>query len=176
MSPKLRMGLMLVGLVIAAWLAIFGDKTPVNEPVAARGAERARPAPAVRPETAVPVAAEPETDTGPVRRLRSRAGWFELASSGRDIFAPPVVAAPPQAQNEAPPPPPPPEVPFKLIGRLEEQGHWRYFLERDNAVHVLRPGEEAVGFRLESDSGDTLRVTNVADKTSFLIAIDSDKH
>lgn len=168
---------MLGGLAIAGWLAVFGDKTPVNEPVAARTTDRPRSAPPADAVATTPMTVVPEDDSGPVRRLRSRAGWFELASGGRDIFAPPVVAPPPQAESDAPPPPPPPpEVPFRLIGRLEEAGRWSYFLERDNAVNVMRPGDEALGFRLVSDSGDTLRLIRVADNASFVIAIESDKH
>jgi hypothetical protein len=173
MSPKLRMGLMLAGLVVAGWLAIFGDKTPVDGPVAARAPERAV-GHAPRSPADDPVAVDSEQEAGPVRRILSRSGWFVQASTGTDIFATPAANTPAQAQEA--PPSPPPESPFRLIGRLEEAGRWSYFLERDDLVNVMHLGSESAGFRLDSATDHELKLTRLSDRAGFVIAIDSDKH
>lgn len=172
MNARLRMALMLAGLLFAGWLAVFGDKTPVDAPVAARIPERAAKGSV---QTRAPTMTdEGEQEEGQVRRLLPRTGWFALASKGTDIFSATAMSGEAQAQVAAPAPPP--ESPFRLIGRLEEAGRWSYFVERDDAVHVLHPGGVADGFRLDSATDHELKLTRLSDKVRFVIAIDSDKH
>lgn len=175
MNPRLRLGLLGSGFAIAAWLAIFGDKTPVDAPVAARvsapAGDQGRVAGVAAPE---PEAAASDDVPGQVRRLHARRGWFEKADSGLDPFGVAPSRAAASEQQSAPPAPPPPEPPFVLIGRLEEQGRWIYFLERDGAAYVLGSGGEAAGFRLESDSDNILRFVRLSDRQEVTLAVQSD--
>lgn len=175
MNAKLRMGLLGGGFAVAAWLAIFGDKTPTNAPVAVRATPAAASAQgpeAATAETAPAVAVVEDDVPGQVRRLHPRRGWFEKASSGRDLFGVPAPKQPPPEESNVPPAQPP-VPPFHLIGRLEEQGHWSYFLERDGAAYVLVPGGEAAGFRLEADSDDILKFVRLSDRQETTLVVTS---
>lgn len=177
MKSQTRLLLMLPVLAIAAWLALFGDKTPVDQdemlapprPAAAESAS----APA-QESPPVPVVIEESLPPGQVRRLASREHLAEQATASKDLFGgqgaePPPPAAAPEA------PPPPPEQPFVLIGRMLEAGRWHVFLERNGASYVLAAGGEADGFRVDAISEREVRLTQKADKAKFVIPIDGEK-
>lgn len=171
MNGRLRLGLLLAALAVAGWLAVFGDKTPPGTLVEAR-VEGAPPRATPAAPPAVVIAPEDDVPPGQVRRLPRRAGWYEDALAGNDLFAPPVREAGAVAPAA---PPPPPEPPFRLIGRMAEAGQWTYFLEREHAAHALRVGDEAAGFRLSAASAQELVFTRLADRARFTLALDAQR-
>lgn len=179
MKSQTRLLLMLPVLAIAAWLAVFGDKTPVDQgevfvPTRQVAVESVS-APA-QESLPVPATLDESPPPGQVRRLASRENFAEHAMANEDLFGsqgaePPVAAVP----EVPPPPPPPPEPPFVFIGRMLEAGRWHVFLERNGANYVLVAGAEADGFRVDAISEREVRLTQKATKAQFVIPIDGEK-
>lgn len=177
MNPKQkRLVLMLPLLAIAAWLALFGDKTPVDEvaePTRASSAASSEAVPASSDASESPVvhaAAE-----GDVLRVAPRERVSAMIDSAdmRDLFAS-SVPPPPPVDPQAAPPPPPPVLPFVYIGRELEQSRWRYFLEKNGQVYVLSAGEQAEGFKLEKAGNGELALVELSTQARHVIAIDGD--
>ncbi|MES2016630.1 MAG: hypothetical protein V4484_09045 [Pseudomonadota bacterium] len=139
MNPRhIAMGL---ALLVAAGLALFGDKTPSSE--VAEAVER-KPA-AVR-------AAAPESDSKPgvataqILALVPRAALVgegdEAMGGSADVFGRQDWTPPPPPPNhgKAPPPPPPmaPPLPFTYLGKAAEAGHWEVFLAIGDKTYVVR--------------------------------------
>lgn len=136
-------------LLGAAWLAVFGDRTPSTNEVV-------RAVQPLVPPTTASSSSSPETkQTGmggeravlnaPVARewlypdrVRERAG--------RPIFVagswtpPPPPPPPPPRPLPAPPPPPPtaPPLPLTFIGKKFEKGQWEVFVSHGERIHVLK--------------------------------------
>ena len=164
-------------LLVAAWLALFGDKTPsgggeVVAPVAAtpRAAQSEVEAPLDNP------AITGEADSAQVRRLRDRVNLGELENGPKvDLFSA-QGGNPNPVQVAAPPPPPPPLTqPFVLIGRMYDRDHWLAFLENQGKTHVVQAGEVVDGFRIDAVSAQEIRLTQLVDKSKFVIPIDGEK-
>lgn len=130
-------------LLVAAGLALFGDKTPdtgVAEAVERKPAAAA-PAAAARHENSA-AKADPV-----ILRLLPRAALIgqddEAMGGSADVFGrrdwtPPP---PPQAAQAAPPPPPPPTappLPFTYLGKAAEGGRWEVFLAMGDKTYVVR--------------------------------------
>lgn len=142
MNPRhLAMG---AALLVAAGLALFGDKTPdsgVAEAVERKPVAVSAPAVARAPEKSA-AKAEPA-----ILRLVPRATLIgqddEAMGSAADVFGrrdwtPPP---PPQAAQEKPPPPPPPmapALPFTYLGKAAEGGRWEVFLAMGDKTYVVR--------------------------------------
>lgn len=180
MNPKhKRVLVMLPLLAVAAWLALFGDKTPEDEVAApTRGGQVDKVAEAApeRSEAPAPQVIM-EAAEGEVLRVasRDRARAMIDSSDMRDLFAPSVPPAPPaEQQAAAAAPPPPPVLPFAYIGREQEKSRWRYFLEKNGQVFVLAAGEQAEGFRLEKAGNGELALVELSTQTRHVIAIDGD--
>jgi hypothetical protein len=132
-------------LLVAAALALFGDKTPdsgVAEAVERKSAAVNAP-PGIKPARAPDKAtAEPA-----IGRLLARATLIgqddEAMGGAQDVFgrrdwSPP--APPPVAQERAAPAPPPmaPPLPFTYLGKAAEGGHWEVFLAIGDKTYVVR--------------------------------------
>lgn len=173
-----RMLIMLPFLLAAAWLALFGDKTPsgggeVVAPIAAaaRVAQSDTEAPVENP------AITGEADSNQVRRLRDRVNLGELENGPKvDLFSAQGGSPNPAPVAEAQPqPPPPPTQPFVLVGRMYDQDHWVAFLESQGRTHVVQAGEVVDGFRIDAVSGREIRLTQLVDKSKFVIPVDGEK-
>ncbi len=178
MSPKLRQGLLLGGLVLAALLVVFGDNSPpVDDLVVTRQAPVASaPVLALEPATAED-SMQAGLAPGEIRRIKPRPPRGEDDNPASLFPGPPPPPMPAQgdmAQGE-PPPPPPPTHPFVFIGRMLDQGRWTVFLSNSGWVHALAEGGEADGFRVESISAHEVRLAQLANDVKFVIPIDDAK-
>lgn len=174
MNPRnKRLLFLLPVLAVAAWLAVFGDKTPVDQvvepsaPVAVGGDVPVERAPAA------PVA------SGELPRVAAREQLPARIDSpdARDLFAALAPVAPPpqdaptaQEPQEAAPP----ELPFAFIGRELYRSQWRYFLEKDGQVYVLAPGQQADGFRLETTRAGELVMVDLATRARHIIPLEGE--
>jgi hypothetical protein len=176
--------LMAAGLAIAAWLAIFGDKTPggkVAEPVvraaAARAGVAAQGATTLAVSASASVAATPNTNVSShngklkpeseplILELRAREELIGGVSAGNKIdglfgtqsWAPP----PPPPSKQAPSPPPAaPAVPFAYIGKKVEDTVWEVYLKRGENTFNVRENSVIEGkYRIDSIKPPTLTLT-----------------
>jgi hypothetical protein len=179
---KPRQLLMGAGVVVAGWLAFFGDKTPsgtVAEPVVHANVKSdgktASPAnaPAVIP---TPAATTDMATTGNSRKGKTKpAPTIDMlqpreqliGSSGDFKQGDPLFASqswvpppPPPAKPVAPPPPTAPALPFTFIGKKLEDAAWEVYLSKDDHTFIVR--EHSVidtNYRVESIKPPTLTLT-----------------
>lgn len=143
---------MLAALVIAAWLALFGDKTPDQQgnaaamavPVTARATQAAQTAQTAKAARSSKARAERDI---PILALLPRS---ELISAGHtDLAGVPRNDAQPlfashswvtQVQGDSKPPEPPapvaPPLRFKYLGRKVEDGVWQVFLALNDNTYI----------------------------------------
>ena len=151
-------------LVAAAWLALFGDKTPVDAPsgeVVQAAAPRTggRPgagasSPASDAGRPAGSAAEKKTSTRlEVAALIARAQLIpavaeeQASREPRDLF-PSLNWLPPPPIPEKPAKPPPPTappLPFVYLGKKLEAGQWEAYLGRGEEVFIVREGMTLTG-------------------------------
>lgn len=160
-------------LAFAAWLAVFGDKTPADGAVALslplRTVERpVAAAPSARPATA---AAEPdEALYALVPRARpaagvapSRAVGQSRTGAGRDLFASTSWSPPPPKPTPAPAPvvaAQAPRLPFTFVGKKQENGSWEVYLARDDKTFITREGTTLEGvYRVDKIAPPVLTLT-----------------
>ena len=156
MTP--RHMVMAAALAVAAWLALFGDKTPnggVAEPVlhAASASAHATAAPAPMPIAGEP-AEKPKGDAVIlVLKNRQQLMGNALADSRPDALF--------KSQSWTPPPPPTaPPLPFKYIGKKIEDGKWEVYVTTGNQVHVVREKTVLQGtYRIDSIKPPVLSLT-----------------
>lgn len=132
----------------AAWLALFGDKTPAGVIVAAPAttvADSHAPRSSTRPtsESALLVLVPREqlfAQTG------DRTGSNPFAS--RDWSPAP---APARAHVVAPPAPAPvaPDLPFVYVGKKLQDGEWEAYLVREDKTLIVRQGTVIDDYRIE---------------------------
>jgi hypothetical protein len=141
--------LMVVGLIVSAGLAIFGDKTPGGEQVsepAARPGSAATATPAARTAT---TARPSDKRKRPITilALQPRATLIGRndAQSAAGLFAhqtnvPPPP--PPAAKVAAAPPPAPtlPPLPFVYLGKKYENAKWEVYLSIGDQTYFVREG------------------------------------
>lgn len=176
MKSNKRLLIMLPVLLIAAWLAFFGDKTPRGEV-----AEPTRSAPAAavtesRPAVAQIDAAPASPAPGGMLRLVSREGLGKKIESEdmHNLFMakePPPPPTPPQSEQQKSAPPPP-VMPFHYIGRELLDGAWRYFLEKNGQTYVVARGDQVEGFLLDSENDTQIGLVDVATSTHFTVQVD----
>jgi len=173
---KARHVLMVAGVGVAAWLALFGDKTPsgtVAEPVA-RGAPSktkdvaAAPSPFIgnagpstrrearehqpKPEPTILALRPRDTLIGGAASGNKSAGLFSTQS-----WVPP----PPPPPKPAPPPPPTaPPLPFTYIGKKVEDATWEVYLTRGDQTFIVHEQSEIEGtYRVEAIKPPILTLT-----------------
>ncbi|GAB4058532.1 hypothetical protein [Uliginosibacterium sediminicola] len=162
MNERTRMLLLLPVLGIAAWLALFGDKShPGSEEVALfRGGSAQSTAP--RSEAA-PLSA---------RESLSKA----LAETEPNNLFPVVAPAGGATAEQAPPPEaeaPPPT--FVVIGRMLRDGHWNVFLDRDNQTYVATAGAEISGFKVLAIEPKQVLLRDLSTQSNLIIPIEGEQ-
>ena len=183
--------LLLSLLLVAAYLAFFGDKTPsdksaadVVQAVPARGkggsgTSDSAPAPALA-ENRPAVAKLPTgkaASTLEVAALIPRETLIPAPGDeqvGRDLFpalswTPPPPPPPPPAK---PPPPMAPPVPFVYLGKKLEGGQWEVYLGRGEELLIVREGMAPGGtYQVKSINPPTLTLVYLPLKQSQSIPI-----
>ena len=172
MTQNRRMLLMLPVLALAAYLALFGDKTPDGESVGvARRAEQSA-------EGATPVAEAEDTaeDASGLLRVASRKNLVERAAqdSGIDLFSSRAANAPQEneqaaenLQQQAP------SFPFNYIGKQYDGKRWQVFLDKGDATLVVAAGATIEGdFRVKAINPPNMQVVHVPTKHELSIHID----
>jgi hypothetical protein len=164
MNERVRLLLLLPVLGVAAWLAIFGDKSqPGSEDVALfRGGSTQTSVAAQRGEAA-PLSA------------RESLGKALAETEPNNLF--PVVAAPgaaaaeqaPEAVAEAPPPA------FVVIGRMWRDGRWNVFLDRDNQTYVATAGAEISGFKVLAIEAKQVLLKDLSTQSNLIIPIEGEQ-
>jgi len=175
MAKNRRVLILLPLLGVAAWLAFFGDKTPLSAQVA-EPRENVTPVQNTLDGTTV---ADDEV-SGAVLRLHDRVGLVRYENLPRiDLFQgrslEQIQAAEEQKKERETPPPEPPRQPFRVIGRMQEAGEWVAFLEHARRTYVARTGSIVEGFRVASVSDQKLELTNLAAHTDYVIQIGDNK-
>lgn len=154
---------MAAGLMVAAGLAIFGDKTPENaitEPVV-----RARASDA-RPTTSPTTSSRRETAGDPaILELLPRESLIGGARAGGPVdglfHAQSWTPPPPPPPKPLPPPPPTaPPLPFTFLGKKLEGSEWEVYLGRGENILIVRQKTTVEGtYRVDSIAPPTLSLT-----------------
>lgn len=171
--------LWLVLLAVAAWLAVFGDKTPAAS-LAGAGARAG-----VLPSLAVVAPASPSTPTG--NRIRAAQGPTATLEplQQRDTLIPLTPAERPirdifSAASWAPPVPPaaapasaaPVLPPFTFVGKKLEGEQWEVYLSRGEQSFIARQGSTIDGsYRVDKIEPPTLTMTQLPQAQTMTIAI-----
>lgn len=165
-GKRVLLGLALLASVVAAWFAppLDGEGvalTPRAASVVAptgaatQGAPRAVSSVAVRSPNVVSIdvrriapRAQSETIDEPDSRLFAAQQWSAPAKPAQPASAaPPPAPAPPQA----------PPLPFKVLGRYDDEGQTTVFVQHLEQALVLRVGDTiAEHYKVESLQGNTL--------------------
>ncbi|HEY8102473.1 MAG TPA: hypothetical protein VIF82_17165 [Burkholderiaceae bacterium] len=166
MTPKHM--LMAAALVVAAWLALFGDKTPnsgIAEPVAHTAGASAH---ASVPVTSLTVTSHAEektkTDTA-ILTLKNRdqlMGGARADSRPDALFKSQSWTPPPAPPMPPPPPPPPvaPPLPFKYIGKKVEDGKWEVYVAIGAQAYIVHEKTVLQGtYRVDSIKPPVLSLT-----------------
>lgn len=133
-------------LAAAGWLAIFGDKTPVDLAVtgAAATAQPQASTPSAKKGAVgakAPAASIPVTLLALIPRSQLIGPRDTKAAATPDLFAGRNWTPVPVPLKAAPPPPPvAPPLPFTFLGKKLEGGVWEVFLARDEQSFVVREG------------------------------------
>ncbi|MFZ4536463.1 hypothetical protein [Propionivibrio sp.] len=175
-------------LIVAAYLALFGDKTPTDRPAAdvvqasptrvqaiSSTAEAARVPADSRPAVSR-LSARKATSTLEVAALIPRDKLIPIAGdyqADRDLFPSlswtPPPPQPPPAKPTAPMAPP---VPFEYLGKKFEGGHWEAYLGSGEEVRIVREGMSLDGiYQVMSIKPPTLTLMYVPLKQSQTISI-----
>jgi hypothetical protein len=176
-SNSKRWAVLLPLLGLAAWLALFGDKTPSGTAKLVAGpAQRAAlpPPPAARP----PASRRDAVVAEPVEALRPRTAPDGKPRPAADLFA---VAA-----WRLPPPPPPPAAPvvqakaaptlpalnYRVLGKKEEDNTWEVYLGRDDMSFIARAGDTLEGqWRVDSIEPPTMALTHLPSNQTLKLPI-----
>ena len=168
---KLRHALMLAALAVAAWLALFGDKTPnanIAEPADRKGAEKPVAASAASPspvKASDSVAKKPQKPEPAIRALlprRELIGGASTTNKADPLFASQnwMPPPPPPAKPVAPPPPTAPAIPFTFLGKKLEDAKWEVYLSRgDTTIIVSESTVVDATYRIDSIKPPNLTMT-----------------
>lgn len=164
---------MAAAVVIAGWLALFGDKTPTSD-IAEPATRTATPAPASSPAAVVRVAqtgtsagsgkAKPDIMILALQPREALIGAGEIGATERTdrLFANQTWAPPPPPPPKPLPPPPPtaPPLPFTYLGKKIEDGIWEAYLARGDQTFIVREQTEIEHtYRVDSIKPPTLSLT-----------------
>lgn len=160
MGRRVALGLV---LLVALWLALWGDKTPPGA-VALRATGSAiatSMSPSARKDASPPPAAALR-----IERVRAREALIADHSAGSavDLFTarswappPPPVAVAPAFEVEAAPP-----LPFQVLGKKREGDRWEIYLARDGQTFIVHEG---------SSIDDTYKVGRIAPPTLSIVHV-----
>lgn len=185
---KPRHSLLIAGLAIAAWLALFGDKTPAGATV--EPMSRAQ-APALGNATA------PANNVGVVRGAASIAStkgerdWAILALQPRGVliggqhnkkaadilfssqtWTPPPTKPSPLSPLSPPSPATAPPLPFTYLGKKIEDSVWEVYLGRGDQTFIVRAQTTIEGaYRVDSINPPVLSLTYLPSNQVQTLAI-----
>lgn len=167
--------LLALGVAVAAWLALFGDKTPaidIAEPIARASASVASKATTISTTAAaVATASSAATHAAKVQRepvilaLQARQnliGGAHASPQADGLFASQSWTPPPPPPPKPAPPPPPaaPPLPFTYLGKKLEAGSWEVYLARGDQTLIVHEQSVVEGtYRIESIKPPTLTLT-----------------
>jgi len=164
MKPAVTRGLLGLGLgstLLAAWFAPAPASDGVELAERTRTAAARAPAAAASSPTPVRAATSRHAE---VLRIRPREG-ADASGDADTIFGAtrwtpppaPVVAAPVAVAPPPAPPPQAPPLPFRVLGRLVDDGEVAVFLQYNDQNLVVRVGDTvAQNYKVESLQGGTL--------------------
>lgn len=154
-------------LLLAAWLAVFGDKTPVQAPLPTVGSVQkpspldVKPSPDGQRANASSSEQSSMTLIELVPRKQLIQGTATNGKTPRDLFTDrswTPLARP--AAAVAPPPPMAPPVPFAYLGKRLEGEKWQVFLGRADQTFVVSVGSTIDNlYRVDSISPPNLSLT-----------------
>jgi hypothetical protein len=169
-APKTRAGqrwwLWLPLLALAAWLALFGDKSSTSSAAVSLPTRVAPPMPATT-EPVVAARAQQPASADSLGALVPREQLFPQRAANAALAA----KDPFSARNWSPPPAPPPAVaepsapvapplPYAFIGKKQEAGSWEVFLMRGEQTFVVRASDVLEGqYRIELIQPPTMTLT-----------------
>jgi hypothetical protein len=137
-------------LLGAAWLAVFGDKTPSGDPAetVAQPVERksSQASAAVPAQEAKPAGATADT-RGQLLQLASRENLIRATpASSVDVFSTRNWTPPPPPAEPVPEPAPTaPPLPYAYAGKMKIGGAWEVYLTRGEATYIVRQGSSLEG-------------------------------
>lgn len=144
------------GLLIAAYLALFGDKSPsgeVAEPVARSAQASASTRSAAMPESSAR-SEKPSAPSLVVLAIHPRDQLMGATQARPDglfsshSWTPPPPPPPPPAP---PPKPTAPPLPFTFLGKKVEDGKWEVYLAHGDQTYVAREKSDLEGvYRIEA--------------------------
>lgn len=170
-------------LGVAAWLAIFGDKTPSNGRGAVSLPVRAAAHP-IEHSASNLTSARPTSITGslplltPRQQLMQRPAQEQRSGhSNHDLFS---------GKNWNPPPPPPPKLdvvaptapplPFTFLGKKMEDGIWEVYLSRGELTFIVHEGMAfESNYRVDKIGATTLTLTFLPLNQTQTLAIGDDR-
>ena len=170
---RLRWPTWIALLAGAAWLALFGDRTPVGVAVPmGTAAQRSIPLPVPRRETSTALTATP------VEPLETLVPRDQLIASTphpeRDLFVT-TNWNPPPAPVQPPPAPPAPNLtapPFTVVGKKLEAGQWEVYLMRGDQTFIAREGSTIDGiYRVEKITPPNLTMTSIAEGQGMTLLV-----
>lgn len=143
MSPrKILLG---VGLAVAAWLALFADKTPeadvVEAVTPAKKTQLAQPnlaaTRAVNVSAKQPAASQVQTVAAVIDRKQLIAADYKANGNFFDAqsWTPPP---PPAAKPPPPPPPTAPPLPFRYLGKKADDGQVEVYLSSGDRTFIVQ--------------------------------------
>lgn len=190
MKDRRLLWLLLLG--VAAWLALFGDKTPPDSgEVVAPTPNRMQDRPdAARRSATRPAAARHDGQAAQSDLAQSDLEVLPLLArdqlipavakdhQGRDLFAavdwtPAPPPPPPPARKPAKlPPPTAPPLPFVYLGKKLEAGQWEAYLGRGEELFIARQGVTLAGqYQVQSIGPTTLTLIYLPLKQPQTISI-----
>ena len=173
--------LMGAALALAAWLALFADKTPnsgVAEPVVRANSASSRAA--ARPVRSTPTVVADGSASTAVMALEPRQRLIGGAhqGTGNVLFGSQNWEPPPapiKAVKPAPAPPPSaPPLPFTYLGKQNEDGVWQVFLARGEQTFIVREASIVEGlYRVDAIKPPQLSLTYLPLKQAQTLTIGS---
>jgi hypothetical protein len=155
-SPRNIGMLVMLALTLAAAWYVTGLDQPEDQ--VAEPAERSQRRPVLpQPDVAEPGTHVPETSLAP--SLAASSPQQRMAVRGKELF-------PVRSWQPPPPPPPPvavavpraPPLPFRYLGRIEEDGQVAVFVGEGTATRVLRKGQTLANYRVEEVTSQGMRL------------------
>lgn len=185
-----RQWLLLMLLLVAAWLALFADKTPYG-PVDSEVVQATLPRAGGDAGAGVSSRPSGETPRAPVATASAAKAAVPLAVAAliprdqlipahaeqqvrRDLF-PALTWIPPPPKPEKPlkpPPPMAPPLPFVYLGKKFEEGQWEAYLGSGEDVFIAREGMTLAGiYKVRSIQPPTMTLIYLPLKQSQTISI-----
>jgi hypothetical protein len=156
-----RWWILLPILLLAAWLALFGDKTPVRAiPPSVASAQKSSP-------VSVKVSSEQTSQISLMELVPRKLliqGSTNSGKTSQDLFTHRSWSPAPRPTAVTPAPPPPlpmaPPVPFTYLGKRLQGQKWQVFLGRADQTYVVSAGSTIENlYRVDAISPPNLSLT-----------------